>query len=57
MQIDLIKIRMIEFYLEKSFEFELVVTLMRKCFGSVPEVFPRSWTMKVYDETRTKNGK
>ena len=55
MQIKLIKIHMIEFYLEKNLE--LVVTLMRKCFGSVPEVFPRSWTMKVYDETRTKNGK
>ena len=55
MQIKLMKIHMIEFYLEKNLE--LVVTLMRKCFGSVPEVFPRSWTMKVYDETRTKNGK
>jgi hypothetical protein len=37
MQIKLIKIHMIKFYLEKSFE--LVVTLMRKCFGSVSEVF------------------
>ena len=37
MQIKLIEIHMIKFYLEKSFE--LVVTLMRKCFGSVSEVF------------------